>query len=86
MRGNGKIIQELEAVFRGAGWNAIKIIWGSYWDTLLYQDKKGLLQQRMEEVRDGDYQTYRANSGAYIREHFFRQISRIKSNGRLYDG
>ena len=71
VRGNGKIIQELEAVFRGAGWNAIKIIWGSYWDTLLYQDKKGLLQQRMEEVRDGDYQTYRANSGAYIREHFF---------------
>ncbi|MGI9306406.1 MAG: pyruvate dehydrogenase (acetyl-transferring), homodimeric type, partial [Gammaproteobacteria bacterium] len=71
VRGNGKIIQELEAVFRGAGWNVIKVIWGSYWDTLLYQDKKGLLQKRMEEALDGDYQTYRANSGAYIREHFF---------------
>ena len=79
MRGNGKIIQELEAVFRGAGWNAIKIIWGSYWDTLLYQDKKGLLQQRMEEVRDGDYQTYRANSGAYIREHFFGKYPELKA-------
>ena len=77
--GNGKIIQELEAVFRGAGWNAIKIIWGSYWDTLLYQDKKGLLQQRMEEVRDGDYQTYRANSGAYIREHFFGKYPELKA-------
>ncbi|MBE8158750.1 MAG: pyruvate dehydrogenase (acetyl-transferring), homodimeric type, partial [Betaproteobacteria bacterium] len=71
VRGNGKIIQELEAVFRGAGWNVIKVIWGSYWDTLLYQDKKGLLKKRMEEVLDGDYQTYRANSGGYIREHFF---------------
>ena len=79
VRGNGKIIQELEAVFRGAGWNAIKIIWGSYWDTLLYQDKKGLLQQRMEEVRDGDYQTYRANSGAYIREHFFGKYPELKA-------
>ena len=71
VRGNGKIIQELEAVFRGAGWNVIKVIWGSYWDPLLYQDKKGLLKKRMEEALDGDYQTYRANSGGYIREHFF---------------
>lgn len=71
VRGNGKIIQELEACFRGAGWNVIKVIWGSYWDPLLYQDKQGLLKKRMEEALDGDYQTYRANSGAYIREHFF---------------
>ena len=78
VRGNGKIIQELEAVFRGAGWNVIKVVWGSYWDTLLYQDKSGLLQKRMEEVRDGDYQTYRANSGAYIREHFFGKYPELK--------
>ena len=71
VRGNGKIIQELEAVFRGAGWNVIKVIWGSYWDSLLQQDHQGLLKKRMEEALDGDYQTYRANSGAYIREHFF---------------
>ena len=71
VRGNGKIIQELEASFRGVGWNVLKVIWGSYWDPLLVQDKKGLLKKRMEEALDGDYQTYRANSGAYIREHFF---------------
>ena len=78
VRGNGKIIQELEAVFRGAGWNVIKVIWGSYWDSLLYQDKKGLLQKRMEEALDGDYQTYRANSGAYIREHFFGKYPELR--------
>ena len=71
VRGNGKIIQELESVFRGAGWNVIKVVWGSYWDALLYRDKNGALKKRMQEALDGDYQTYRANSGAYIREHFF---------------
>jgi len=71
VRGNGKIIQELEAVFRGAGWNVIKVIWGSYWDPLLARDKKGLLLRRMEECVDGDYQAYKAKGGAYTREHFF---------------
>ena len=71
VRGNGKIIQELESVFRGAGWNVIKVIWGSYWDPLLAKDKDGLLQKRMEEVVDGDYQNYKAKDGAFVREHFF---------------
>ncbi|MBK1632129.1 pyruvate dehydrogenase (acetyl-transferring), homodimeric type [Thiohalocapsa halophila] len=71
VRGNGKIIQELEAVFRGAGWNVIKVIWGSYWDPLLARDTKGLLLQRMQECVDGDYQAYKAKGGAYTREHFF---------------
>ena len=71
VRGNGKIIQELEAVFRGAGWNVIKLIWGSYWDPLLAKDKDGVLRQRMEEVVDGNYQAYKARGGAYTREHFF---------------
>jgi len=71
VRGNGKIIQELEADFRGAGWNVIKVIWGSYWDPLLAKDRKGLLQQRMMECRDGDYQTFKSRDGAYVREHFF---------------
>ncbi len=71
VRGNGKIIQELEAVFRGAGWNVIKVIWGSYWDPLLARDKSGLLVKRMEEVVDGDYQAYKAKGGAYVRKHFF---------------
>ncbi len=71
VRGNGKIIQELEAVFRGAGWNVIKVIWGGYWDPLLARDNKGLLVQRMEEAVDGDYQAYKARGGAYTREHFF---------------
>ncbi len=79
VRGNGKIIQELESVFRGAGWNVIKVVWGSYWDALLYQDKKGALKKRMEEALDGDYQTYRANSGAYIREHFFGANPELKA-------
>ncbi|MEN1727822.1 MAG: pyruvate dehydrogenase (acetyl-transferring), homodimeric type, partial [Pseudomonadota bacterium] len=70
-RGNGKIIQELEGVFRGAGWNVIKVVWGSYWDPLLARDTKGLLRRRMEEALDGDYQKYKANDGAYVREHFF---------------
>ena len=71
VRGNGKIIQELEAVFRGAGWHVIKVIWGSYWDPLLAKDKKGILLRRMEEAVDGDYQNYKANDGAYVRKHFF---------------
>ena len=71
VRGNGKIIQELEAVFRGAGWNVIKVIWGGYWDPLLGRDKDGLLLKRMEECVDGDYQAYKAHGGAYVREHFF---------------
>ncbi|RKZ81159.1 MAG: pyruvate dehydrogenase (acetyl-transferring), homodimeric type, partial [Gammaproteobacteria bacterium] len=71
VRGNGKIIQELEAIFRGAGWNVIKVIWGSGWDQLLAKDKKGLLLKRMEEVVDGEYQNYKSKDGAYVREHFF---------------
>jgi pyruvate dehydrogenase E1 component len=71
VRGNGKIIQELEADFRGAGWNVIKVIWGSYWDSLLAQDKHGLLRKRMMECVDGDYQTFKSKDGAYVREHFF---------------
>ena len=71
MRGNGKIIQELEAAFRGAGWNCIKVIWGSDWDPLLAADKTGLLVQRMGEVVDGEYQKYVVSDGAYIRKHFF---------------
>jgi pyruvate dehydrogenase E1 component len=71
VRGNGKIIQELEADFRGAGWNVIKVIWGSYWDPLLAQDKKGLLRKRMMQCVDGDYQTFKSKDGAYVREHFF---------------
>ena len=71
VRGDGKIIQELEAAFRGAGWNVIKVIWGSYWDPLLAVDIKGLLRKRMEEAVDGEYQNYKAKSGAYTRQHFF---------------
>jgi pyruvate dehydrogenase E1 component len=71
VRGNGKIIQELEGTFRGAGWNVIKVIWGDRWDPLLARDKQGLLHKRMEEVVDGDYQNYKVRGGAYTREHFF---------------
>jgi pyruvate dehydrogenase E1 component len=71
VRGNGKIIQELEAAFRGAGWNCIKVIWGNDWDPLLDADKTGLLVQRMNEAVDGEYQKYSVESGDYIREHFF---------------
>jgi len=71
VRGNGKIIQELEALFRGAGWNVIKVIWGDDWDPLLTQDKQGILAKRMEEVVDGEYQKYTVMPGSYIREHFF---------------
>ncbi len=71
VRGNGKIIQELEAQFRGAGWNVIKVIWGSDWDPLLAADSKGLLLKRMEEAVDGDYQKYSVETGSYTRKHFF---------------
>jgi pyruvate dehydrogenase E1 component len=71
VRGDGKIIQELEAVFRGAGWNVIKVIWGSYWDPLLQRDTKGILRKRMMECVDGEYQGYKAKGGAFTREHFF---------------
>ena len=71
VRGNGKIIQELEAAFRGAGWNVIKVIWGSDWDDLLARDKSGLLLKRMEEAVDGDYQKYVVEPGSYVRKHFF---------------
>ena len=71
VRGNGKIIQELEAIFRGAGWNVIKVIWGSEWDRLIAKDKSGLLLKRMEEVVDGEYQNYKSKDGAFVREHFF---------------
>jgi pyruvate dehydrogenase E1 component len=71
VRGNGKIIQELETNFRGAGWNVIKVIWGSRWDPLLAADEHRLLRRRMEEALDGDYQTYKSRDGAFVREHFF---------------
>ena len=71
VRGNGKIIQELEAAFRGAGWNVIKVIWGADWDDLLARDKSGLLLKRMEEAVDGDYQKYVVEPGSYTRKHFF---------------
>jgi pyruvate dehydrogenase E1 component len=71
VRGNGKIIQELEGEFRGSGWNVIKLIWGSYWDPLLARDKQELLRKVMMETLDGDYQAYKANDGAFVRKHFF---------------
>jgi len=71
VRGNGKIIQELEAEFRGAGWNVIKVVWGRHWDPLLARDRSGALARRMMEAVDGDYQTYKAKDGAYVRRHFF---------------
>ena len=78
MRGNGKIIQELEAAFRGAGWNVLKVIWGSYWDPLLHLDTKGLLRKRMEEAVDGEYQNFKAKGGAYTREHFFGKYPELR--------
>ncbi|MCI0457776.1 MAG: pyruvate dehydrogenase (acetyl-transferring), homodimeric type [Gemmataceae bacterium] len=77
VRGNGKIIQELEAAFRGAGWNVIKVIWGSDWDPLLAKDTDGLLVKRMEEAVDGEYQRYSVESGAYIRQHFFGKYPQL---------
>jgi len=71
VRGNGKIIQELESEFRGSGWNVIKVIWGTHWDTLFNRDKKGILKKRMMDLCDGEYQTFKAKNGAYVRENFF---------------
>jgi pyruvate dehydrogenase E1 component len=71
VRGNGKIIQELERVFRGAGWNVIKVLWGCSWDSLLAKDSSGMLRQRMEECVDGEYQDFKSKNGAYVRQHFF---------------
>jgi pyruvate dehydrogenase E1 component len=78
VRGNGKIIQELEGTFRGAGWNVIKVIWGDRWDPLLAKDKKGVLRRRMEEAVDGDYQNYKVRGGAYTREHFFGKYPELR--------
>lgn len=78
VRGNSKVIQELEGIFRGAGWNVIKTIWGDKWDPLFMRDKEGLLQQRMDEAIDGDYQNYKAKGGAYTREHFFGHSPELK--------
>ena len=71
VRGNGKIIQELESFFRGAGWNVIKVVWGREWDALLQADTEGALRDLMNRTPDGDYQTYKAENGAYVRENFF---------------
>jgi len=78
VRGNGKIIQELEGRFRGSGWNVIKVIWGSYWDQLLSKDKTGLLVKRMTEAVDGEYQAFKAKGGAYVREKFFGKYPELK--------
>jgi pyruvate dehydrogenase E1 component len=77
VRGNGKIIQELEGDFRGAGWNVIKLIWGGYWDALLARDKEGLLRRIMEETVDGEYQNFKANDGAFVRKNFFGKHPRV---------
>jgi pyruvate dehydrogenase E1 component len=78
VRGNGKIIQELEAAYQGAGWNVIKVIWGQRWDPLLAKDHLGLLRKRMEEAVDGEYQNFKAKCGAYTREHFFGKYPELK--------
>ncbi|MFZ4374064.1 MAG: pyruvate dehydrogenase (acetyl-transferring), homodimeric type, partial [Mycobacterium sp.] len=79
VRGNGKIVQELESFFRGAGWNVIKVVWGREWDALLHADKDGALVNLMNTTPDGDFQTYKANDGTYVREHFFGRDPRTKS-------
>ena len=78
VRGNGKIIQELEGAFHGAGWKVIKVIWGSYWDPLLNKDTTGVLRQRMEEAVDGEYQAFKAKGGAYTRKHFFGRYAELE--------
>ncbi|SCY10002.1 pyruvate dehydrogenase E1 component [Rhodococcus erythropolis] len=78
VRGNGKIIQELESFFRGAGWNVIKVVWGREWDALLHADRDGALVNLMNVTPDGDYQTYKANDGAFVRDHFFGRDPRTK--------
>jgi len=79
VRGNGKIIQELESAFLGAGWNVIKVLWGGRWDPLLARDQSGLLRRRMEECVDGEYQNFKAKDGAYTREHFFGKYPEVKA-------
>ena len=78
VRGNGKIIQELEGNFRGAGWNVIKVVWGRMWDPLFEKDKLGLMQKRMDEAVDGEYQNYKSRDGAYTREYFFGKYPELK--------
>lgn len=78
VRGNGKIVQELEGIFRGAGWNVIKLLWGGRWDSLLAQDENGILKQRMQECVDGEYQAFKAHGGAYSREHFFGKYPELE--------
>jgi len=86
VRGNGKIVQELEGEFRGAGWNVIKLLWGSYWDPLLARDKDGILRKIMMEMVDGDYQACKANDGAFVRKHFFGRDPRaLEMVARLSD-
>ncbi|ADG99168.1 2-oxo-acid dehydrogenase E1 subunit, homodimeric type [Segniliparus rotundus DSM 44985] len=84
VRGNGKIVQELEGFFRGAGWNVVKVVWGREWDDLLRADEDGALVKIMNETPDGDYQTYKANDGAYVREHFFGRDPRTKELVKNY--
>ena len=79
VRGNGKIIQELEGIFRGAGWNVLKVIWGGGWDPLIAQDSSGILLKRMEECVDGEYQDFKSKNGAYVREHFFGKYPALKA-------
>ncbi len=79
VRGNGKIIQELESDFRGAGWNVIKVIWGSYWDPLFMRDKSGMLLKRMEECVDGEYQAMKSHDGAFVRKHFFGKYPELEA-------
>jgi pyruvate dehydrogenase E1 component len=79
VRGNGKIIQELEGIFRGAGWNVIKVIWGSGWDPLIAGDTSGILLKRMEECVDGEYQDFKSKNGAYVREHFFGKYPELRA-------
>ncbi|MDP9399062.1 MAG: pyruvate dehydrogenase (acetyl-transferring), homodimeric type [Actinomycetota bacterium] len=78
VRGNGKIIQELEGIFLGAGWNVIKVIWGSAWDPLIANDRTGILLKRMEEAVDGEYQDFKSKNGAYVREHFFGKYPELR--------
>src|ERR687886_1129398 len=79
VRGNGKIIQELEAIFRGAGWNVIKVLWGTGWDQLIARDTTGILLKRMEEAVDGEYQDFKSKNGAYVREHFFGKYPELRA-------
>lgn len=81
VRGNGKIIQELEGVFRGAGWNVIKVVWGRLWDPLFEKDKDGAMQRAMDEIVDGDMQNFKSNGGAYTRKHFFGRYPELAKLG-----